>query len=354
MLENRVFDVYPGRDEAFAEAGHDYEVIRVPSGSEGGIVNPDTFTGPMVRVPSPDGGWEHRSYRRDKDENKLRIRGLREGHKLHGMDIKTVNKTYELVQNTVAWDLMDAVLSDSAVNRSLKVNYETGGVLEGGASCFLTAWIDQPFQVEGDNSPVYPYLFATWRHDGMGSFNFGETSVRIVCANTRGLAEGEADRRNKMYSFRHTKNVMERIEDVKMMLQGVMIGHNEFQALAEELAKIEVTETQREEFFARFIPYPESLLTVQGEASDRQVANIDRARAAVRTAINSPSVPEAHRLTGWGLYNAATEYLDHIRPTRGGASITASKYTESYVKRQINPNRAKDVLPAMIREVAAA
>jgi phage/plasmid-like protein (TIGR03299 family) len=364
-LETTIFSEYPGRELAFVAAGHDYDVRETVVGDEGGIIeDPSTYRGAMVRTPN--GEW--RSYSRAEREKGLRIYQMRDGAPgpLHGKKIKHVNKTYEPIQNTVPWDLIDAMLSDDSINKGLKVNYETGGVLEGGASCFITAYLDTPFQIDGDDSKVYPYLFATWRHDAAGALNVGGTSIRIVCANTRGAAEGEAEQMGRMYSFKHTKNVMDRVNDAKMAIQGIAVAHEEFHELAEELAKIEVTVEQRREFIERFIPYPASLLSVEGDASDRQVANIDAARAAVLSALNSRSIPEAHKFTGWGLYNAGTEYLDHLRPTTGGAILTSDvdsqgnplsadkkrKRVESHIKRQVTPNRAKSALVPLIRDIA--
>lgn len=355
-LENTVFDEYPGREAAYVAAGHDFEVIETQVGDEGGIIDdPSTFTGPMCRITNDDGSTEWRSYRRSDKEKGLRILQLRDGAPgpLHGKNIKHVNKTYEPIQNSVPWDMLDMILSDESINKGLKLNYETGGVLEDGASCFVTAYLDNPFQIEGDDSKVYPYLFATWRHDAAGGLNFGGTSVRIVCANTKGAAEGEAKGMGRMFSFKHTKNVMDRIADVKMVLQGIAVEHDAFHELAEELATIEVTETQRKEFIERFIPYPSSALSADVQVSERVAKNIEEARSAVRAALNSRSVPEAHRLTGWGLYNAATEYLDHLRPGRGGSKVESNP--TSYVKRTLlSPNAAKDVIVPLIREVAAA
>lgn len=359
-LENVVFDEYPGREVAFYAAGHDFEVVEVPSGDEGGVVtDPETFTGPMCRVHVENekgewtGEWEWRSYRRNPSEKSLRISQLRDGAPgpLHGKTIKTVNRSYEPIQNTVPWDILDSILSDESINKGLKVNYETGGVLEGGASCFITAYLDFPFQIPGDDSKVYPYLFATWRHDGMGALNIGGTSVRIVCANTRGAAESEASGMGRMVTFKHTRNVMQRVEDTKMALRGIMVEHSAFHELAEELAAIEVTETQREEFVQTFIPYPSSALDASVQVSDRVAKNIEEARAAVRACFNSRSIPDDHALTGWGMYNAATEYLDHLRPGRGGSKIENSP--TSYVKRQLlTKNSAKDVIVPLIREAA--
>jgi phage/plasmid-like protein (TIGR03299 family) len=354
-LENVIFDEYPGREVAFAAAGHDFEVVEVDSGSEGGIVaNPDTWRGPMVRVRNEETGeWEWRSYRRNPKEKALRISQLRDGTPgpLHGKDIKTVNRSYEPIQNTVPWDMLDTFLSDETINKSLKVNYETGGVLEDGASCFITAWLDFPFEIPGDDSKVYPYLYAHWRHDGSAALTFGGTSVRIVCSNTRGMADSEATQTGRIFTFKHTKNVLARIEDAKMALKGILVEHSAFQALAEELADIHVTEAQRVEFVERFIPYPSSAIAADKQVSQRTMTNIETARAAVWTSLRSPTVPEEHKLTGWGLYNAATEYLDHLRPGRGGSKIEANP--TSYVKRQLlTKNTAKDVIVPMIREVA--
>jgi hypothetical protein len=52
-----------------------------------------------------------------------------------------------------------------------------------------------------------------------------------------------------------------------------------------------------------------------------------------------------------GGYNAATEYLDHLRPGRGG--LEDRDNPTSYVKRQLlSPNAAKDVIVPLIKEVA--
>jgi phage/plasmid-like protein (TIGR03299 family) len=358
-MENDVFDDYPGREVAYIAAGHDFIATPFENGDVLAPLTKEEFDAvkgnrdiPIVRHKGQWCRFGHNSkkvgYRIDHTRADGTIGAL------HGKSIEVLNRTFEPIQNNVPWDMLDAILSDPVINRSTKINYETGGVLEDGASCYVTAWIDRPFQVEGDNSPVYPYIFATWRHDGAGALNFGDTSIRIVCANTRGFAENEAGQRNRMFSFKHTKNVHERIEDVKMMLKGILANHDEFDALAHELAAIEVTPEQRREFVAKFIPMPESTGTVEGDASKRQVANVERERGKVLATFNSRSIPEAHAYTGWGLYNAATEYLDHLRPTKGGADITEAKYAESYVKRQVTPNRAKAVVPALIREVVAA
>jgi hypothetical protein len=93
-----------------------------------------------------------------------------------------------------------------------------------------------------------------------------------------------------------------------------------------------VTEAQRTEFVERFIPYPSSALDSNMQVSERVPRNIEEARAAVYGALNSRSVPR-HTSSPGGGYNAATEYLDHLRPGRGGSKIEDNP--TSYVKRQL-------------------
>jgi hypothetical protein len=58
------------------------------------------------------------------------------------------------------------------------------------------------------------------------------------------------------------------------------------------------------------------------------------------------TIPEAHALTGYGLFCAGTEYFDHLRAYRSQAS---------YVQRTLlSDNPAKAALNRTIREIAAA
>lgn len=82
------------------------------------------------------------------------------------------------------------------------------------------------------------------------------------------------------------------------------------------------------------------------DSTDRVKDNIDRERGKVLATFMSPTIPEAHALTGYGLFQAGVEYFDHLRNTRGEGG---------YVKRSLlTPNVAKDTLANTIAAVAAA
>ena len=78
--------------------------------------------------------------------------------------------------------------------------------------------------------------------------------------------------------------------------------------MANDLAKLKITKDQRTFFLSQFVPMPPEALV-----SDRVMNNIEEARAAVVAILNSTTVPDAHRNTGYGLWCAGVEYLDHVR-----------------------------------------
>lgn len=356
-----VLSDFPGREEAFDLAGHDFEVVEYGNGDvleplsteEWDILKFDR----NANVVRHNGQW-HRFGARDQEKG-MRIKQMRDGSPgpLHGNKLKVVSTTYTPVQNSVPWDILEVLLEGKYDGKSL--NYETGGTLDGGAECFVTAWLDLPFQIKGDDSEIYPYVYATWRHDGLGALNVGGGDVRIVCANTVNLAKAQGERSGHLYTFKHTKNVMARIEDAKLAIfHGIVGAHSEFQELAEELGSIELDADQVSEFFMRLIPdTPESL------TSERVRNNINEARSLVRSALYSRTVPEAHKATGWGLYNAGVEFFDHLRkPGTATAEMSSGtdwrdaqgKVPTSYVRRTMYaPDKFKsDHLIPLIKEVA--
>jgi phage/plasmid-like protein (TIGR03299 family) len=243
--------------------------------------------------------------------------------------------TYQVVQNVVGHELFEAL------SKGARLDDGTGGTIKGGAVCYLTARLDEPQQVIGDPSPVYPYVVVTWAHDGSGALQARRTSVRVVCYNTLSMSEAESRRTGRLYTFRHTRNVLERVEEAKRVLEGARAETNEFVELANELARLPVTDRQREAFITTFIPKPEAEVI-----SDQVLDNILEARSKLRRLFDGPTIPEAHRNTAYGLVQAGVEYLDHLRGYRN---------RDTYLGRTLlrdEPLKAK--LIPMVRKLVAA
>lgn len=304
-----VLDDYPGREEAMILAGHNFKLVERPVEVVG-----------MQKNVTAD-GW------------KAIVKSM-PGDETHGRILHIAKDTYGTVENDVPWDIVDAIVGAGA-------KYETGITLKGGAVCSVLAWLDEPVQIPGDNSPILPYLNVAWAHDGTGAITGRATSIRTVCWNTQSAAEMEGKKLGTDFTFRHTKKVMDRIEDAKMALKGIRQSHEVYIELARELAKMPVTANQRELFVSELIPMPPEALI-----SDRVKTNIENARNGVRMIFNSPTIPDAHKLTAYGLQLAGVEYLDHVRGYRN----TETRFNRSILRAE----PAKMKLVKMIREVAIA
>ena len=85
---------------------------------------------------------------------------------------------------------------------------------------------------------------------------------------------------------------------------------------------------------------------VRRPAKVNQRSAVVRRRAKVNSLFFGPTIPDAHKLTGYGLFQAGVEYFDHLRAYRS---------KESYVKRTLLTNNpAKATLTRTIRELAKA
>lgn len=325
-----VLSDYPGREDAVRLAGHDFEVVEIPMvrlGRELSIEEdlPDEYAslGAGYYEASTALGWKALEYKAAREEDPL------DGSLLH-----VAREDYGVIQNSVGWDIAEAMLGEGA-------KYETGITLKGGAVCSILAYLDEPITIPGDDSTILPWLNLSWAHDGSGALSVRPTSIRTVCWNTQSAAEAEGRRNDVEFTFRHTKKVMERIEDAKLAIQGVRGAHEEYLVIAQELAEIKVTKSQRSLFVSELIPMPPEALI-----SDRVKGNVDEARGKVSALFDGPTIPEAHRLTGYGLHLAGGEYLDHLRGWRNKETY----FGRSMLRRE--PAKAK--LSTLIREVAKA
>lgn len=269
----KVFADYPGRAEAMGAAGHNFNIIETP-----------------VRVELPGGGTV------STDGWKGLVRDDTSGL------IAVVKKSYTVVPNSIIWDIVDAVLKDP------HVKYETGGILKGGAVLWVLARLNEPAQIPGDDSLIFPYVHVYSSHDMSSGIVSQATTVRVVCWNTHQLADDQAKRAGSRYCFRHTKNVLERVDDAREALGLVRDRASEFVELARELAKHSINSDGLADFLRTFIPDPPANVV-----SNRALVNVTEAREAVAGLLDGPSISEPHRRTAWGLYCAGVEYLDHVR-----------------------------------------
>lgn len=299
---------YPGREEAMRLAGHDFKVIERPVEVVGNNSN--------KRID----GWKAL---------------LKSGD---GAVLNVTRNTYEVIQNDAAYDIAELLFDQG-------FQYETGITLDGGALCALTLKLDEPVQLGFDDSTVLPFGCLSWSHDGSGSLRVRTGTIRQVCANTVAASEAEGKKLGTDFTFRHTKNVHERINDAKAAVAGARAAIDVYVKVAEELAAIPVTPEQRDLFVSTIIG-ERGARENASTASARVLSNIETERAKVNGLFFGPTIPEDMKLTAYGLWLAGGEYFDHLR---------RFKSQDSYVKRTLlTDNPAKANLVRTIRDLVAA
>ncbi len=312
--------------EARQWAGHDWEPVEAPAFERIKVDDPAAFTysDDDVVVDLADG---HHVFRPIQGEKRI----IRSDTRAH---LRTVPSTYEVIGNQIMWEVIEAVCDQP------NVKLETGGVIDDGRLVWALARLDEPWSAPGDPSMTYPYVAFLNRHDGRASAKTVNTTYRVVCANTFGAADAEGRETGREYTFRHTKNVMDRIEEAKQALRGLRDDTAAWQELATLLALLPVTATQRELFVTEFVPMPP-----EGLISDRVVANVEEARAQIRSILDGKTC-EGIASTAYGLVQAAGEYLDHVRRYRN---------RDTYLQRTLlkpEPLKAKAI--QLAREVVGA
>lgn len=210
--------------------------------------------------------------------------------------------SYTVVQNVVGHELFEALIEGGTLTDA------TGGTTNGGAVCYLQGRLDEPRFVPGDPSPLYPYVGVLWSHNLTTSFQALEGTVRIVCMNTLKLAEAMGKRSGRRYVFKHTANVLEKIDECKSVIAGISKNTDDLVIVLSELGLMKADRGARDRFIRTVIPEPPRIYM-----SDRVKKNIDDARVKLAMLFDSGTIPEAHKETGYGLLQAGIEYLDHVR-----------------------------------------
>lgn len=218
----------------------------------------------------------------------------------------TVGERYTPLQNVEAFGALDSWLQDG------RMLYETAGALHGGKRVFILARIGEDFLV-GGKDPITPYALLTNTHDGSAAVTIKLVTTRVVCANTLAVALNE--KVGTAVKIRHTASVVQRVAEASHSLdlvsrtQAAMF--QKFEQLAQQTASTESLEHVIE------MLSPEAAKT----ATDRVKTSARDERYAVENLYRRSTTID--RGTKWGLFNLATEWLDHTQ-ARSGQNILKS------------------------------
>lgn len=308
-------DHYPDREEAMRLAGHDYDiklspVARAKKNEDGTVV--------WKKVPG------FNAHVRSDNGDELTIKPA----------------SFEPIPNSLAYDVAEWVLEDT------RFKFMCGISMDGGRENALTLLLDEPIQIKGDRALIFPLAALSWSHVGKGALKLRSTSIRNECQNTVSASEAEASAAGTDYTFRHTKNVKERIAEAREAIRGVGPAFDIFHKTMMELAAMPVTPEQRDLYVSEIIGDKNGKVSNSTAASALVKRHVEEERTKILNLFMGTTIPDEHKLTGYGLHLAGVEYFDHLRKF---------KSQDSYVTRcLLKDNPAKANLTRTIRELVAA
>jgi len=227
---------------------------------------------------------------------------------------------------------------------------ETLGFLGNGERMFLT-WVLPGFNVNGDEVKLFG--FVACGYDGKFGASLYIVSVRVVCANTFAMAVNEGERnknsgQGKIWSGRHNSQNLER--DL-----GIWMEHVQAKAITKSRYIIELfggmaskrieDETTLADLLFGIYPDPNPLPIDFPERlrnEKQEKINIVANKAAKdREIISSLFGGQGIAITpdGFGLFNAVTQYENHVRVTK-----KPSEYSILFGNRATTMARAADVI----------
>jgi phage/plasmid-like protein (TIGR03299 family) len=309
-----VFQDYPSRAEAQAIA-HPWEPVRVPLFRQTARVEED---GTLYEGYSEVTGWKA-NVRSDNDA-----------------ELGVVTETYTNVLNSELWDVAEALEKSGS-----DVMFETGGSLRGGSKVWILVRLQEPLVVKGDpHGETIPYFALQNSHDGSGAFRGQATVTRIVCANTARIADLDAKHRGSEFTFRHSKNVSERIEQAQQALASWRDSLADWQEQSAQLISQVVSPRNAHEFLEQFIDMPP-----ESTISARVKKNIEHDRSLWLESYNGIT-GEGLRGTSYGLVQASLEFLNWHRK----ANSAESRFNRTFLTRDAMTTRAVELANSAYKE----
>ncbi len=226
---------------------------------------------------------------------------------LDGRIFGVATDSYTPLQNREAFEAVSEWLQDG------RLQFETAGALGDGSRVWGLARIGEDFTI-GGRDEIAPYVLLLNGHDGKTSVVIKPVITRVVCANTLAVALGERDYRE--YRIRHTASVKDRIREASRALE-LVSKHTA--ALAEKfeiLANTPASPEDLERAAAIVAPVPKDATPEQREKAQAERLRLWNVYQGSRT---------VDRGTRWGIYNAVTEYIDHIQQRRGQNPDSANR-----------------------------
>ena len=137
---------------------------------------------------------------------------------------------YKPIQNTQLLRFAEAIREE--------VDMDTVIVLRGGAKVAFTARLRGSSHDVIPGDKIHRNIVGYLGHDGKTAFGGMFTNIRVVCANTLGFAQSDANRHGKQFAIKHTANDIAQIDHV---LQNIDIARQSFVDVVDDYRRMQAT-----------------------------------------------------------------------------------------------------------------
>jgi phage/plasmid-like protein (TIGR03299 family) len=212
-----------------------------------------------------------------------------------------VGNSYQPVQNHQCFGFLDAVVADG------QLRYHTAGALGLGEKVWMLAKLPGEIRIKDSEDVTEQFLLLSNSHNGSSSLRVFFTPIRVVCANTLGMAERRG--RHQGVSVIHKGDLAAKVGEAQEILGLAKRFYDDVEERINQLADHYPSRRQLENYFKAL--YPDS-----DEMKSRRAQNVRSKLFKLFEYGMGQNIPET-RLTTWSAFNAVTEYVDHHRSTRG-------------------------------------
>ncbi len=226
-----------------------------------------------------------------------RIPGKQAIQRMDNLEVFDISSTrYKPVQNHEAFTFFDGVVGAG------EAVYETAGSLRGGRKVWILAKLPGDLNI-GDGDLLQKYILLANSHDRSMPMTMKITPIRVVCNNTLELSLTHQG--GRQVKFRHTANILNKMNNTREFL-GLVDAHFElFMQQVNRMVDLQFTEGDVREVAAAAI----ELDLDSNDQSKAKVAVVDRISELFYTGQGSNLLTASG--TGWGAFNAVTEFVDH-------------------------------------------
>lgn len=256
----------------------------------------------------------------------VRMRHQRDGSIASDV-LAVVGNRYKPLQNLDAFRWFDPLVADR------DVSLEAAGSVKGGRHVWVLAKVNAKPEHVGRNAQdiVTPYLLLSNSHDGTRSITVAFTPIRVVCWNTLSAANRAADARgSNARKVRHTRHAEHTLQGIR---ETINLSVRDFSAKAllwREMGKRTfsgMTEAMRvtKDYTRAVFGEPTEVAKARRDKAELPEVRAERQMWDLFQA--GPGASSAGQ-TPFGLYMAATHYLDHHRGHNADTRLATTWFSQ--------------------------